>query len=278
MGRPHRQRQPARQQSDRPSAQHRRGHDRDRQGRPFEEDHRRRQRRNPRTQEHHQYAIERFRLGSDPRRARGRHRGQARRPGGGSGRRRHLGRLDRQRQPAGQQSDRPGAQHRRGHDRDRPRRLVEKDHRRREGRDPRAQGHHQHDGRPAQFVRVRGHARCSRGGLGRQARRAGSGRRRRRHLGRLDRQRQPARQQSHRPGAQHRRGHDRDRQGRPFEEDHRRRPRRNPRTQEHHQYDGRPAQLLRVRSDPRRPRSGLGRQARRPGSGRRRRRHLGRPD
>ena len=60
------------------------------------------------------------------------------------------------------------------------------------------------------------------------------------------------------------------------EEDHRRRERRNPRAQEHHQHDGRPAQLLRVGSDPRRARSRLGRQARRSGAGRRRRRHLGR--
>ena len=35
---------------------------------------------------------------------------------------------------------------------------------------------------------------------------------------------------------------------------------------------------LRLRGDPRRPRGRLGRQARRPGAGRRRRRHLGRPD
>ena len=47
--------------------------------------------------------------------------------------------------------DRPGPQHRRGDHRRRPRRLVEEDHRRREGRNPRAQEHHQHDGRPAQL-------------------------------------------------------------------------------------------------------------------------------
>jgi HAMP domain-containing protein len=50
----------------------------------------------------------------DPRRARGRHRGQARRPGGGEGRRRHLEGPHRQREPDGRQPDRPGAQHRRG--------------------------------------------------------------------------------------------------------------------------------------------------------------------
>ena len=37
----------------------------------------------------------------------------------------------------------------------------------------------------------------------------------------------------HRPGAQHRRGHDRGREGRPLAEDHRRRARRDPRAQEH---------------------------------------------
>ena len=42
-------------------------------------------------------------------RARGRHRGQAGRPGEGAGRRRHLASADRQRQPAGRQPDHAGA-------------------------------------------------------------------------------------------------------------------------------------------------------------------------
>ena len=54
-----------------------------------------------------------------PRRPRGRHRGQARRPGPGEGRLRHLARPDRQRQLHGLLADRPGAQHRRRHDRGR---------------------------------------------------------------------------------------------------------------------------------------------------------------
>ena len=45
----------------------------------------------------------------------------------------------------------------------------------------------------------------------------------------------------HRPGAQHRRRHDRGREGRPVAEDHRRRARRDPRAEEHDQHDGRPA-------------------------------------
>ena len=45
-----------------------------------------------------------------------------------------------------------GAQHRRGHHGRRQRRPVAEDHGRREGRDPRAEGHHQHDGGPAQLA------------------------------------------------------------------------------------------------------------------------------
>ncbi len=52
-----------------------------------------------------------------------------------------------------------GAQHRRGHHRRRERRPQQEDRRRREGRDPRAQDHDQHDGRSAQRVRGRGDAR-----------------------------------------------------------------------------------------------------------------------
>ena len=48
----------------------------------------------------------------------------------------------------------PGAQHRRGDDGRGARRPVAQDHRRREGRDPRAQEHHQHDGGPAQRLRL----------------------------------------------------------------------------------------------------------------------------
>ena len=89
-----------------------------------------------------------------PRRPRGRHRGQARRPGRGPGRGGHLEGPDRQRQQHGRQPHRPGPQHRPGDDRRRQRRPLQEDHRRRPGRDPRAEGHHQHDGRPARLVRL----------------------------------------------------------------------------------------------------------------------------
>ena len=69
------------------------------------------------------------------------------------GRGRHLEGPHRQRQFDGRQSDRPGSQHRRGGDRDRRRRLVAQDHRRRARRDPAAEGNPQHHGRPAQPVR-----------------------------------------------------------------------------------------------------------------------------
>ena len=107
--------------------------------------------------------------------ARGGHRGHARRSGRGRGRVGHVARADREREPDGVEPDRPGAQHRSGHDGGGQRRPVEEDHGRREGRDPRAEGHHQHDGRPAQLVRRRGHARGARGGLRGQARRSGRG-------------------------------------------------------------------------------------------------------
>ena len=48
-----------------------------------------------------------------------------------------------------EQPDRPGAEHRRGHDRGRERRPLEEDHRRRPRRGARAEGDRQHDGRPA---------------------------------------------------------------------------------------------------------------------------------
>ena len=159
--------------------------------------------------------LQLVRLRGDARGARGRHRGQARRPGRRAGRRRHVEGPDRQRQLDGRQPDRPGAQHRRGDDGRRQRRPVEEDHRRREGRDPRAEEHHQHDGGPAQLVRLRGDARGARGRHRGQARRPGRRAGRRRHVEGPDRQRELDGRQPDRPGAQHRRGDDRGRQRRP---------------------------------------------------------------
>ena len=121
--------------------------------------------------------------------------------------------------------------------------LSQEDHRRREGRNPRAEEHHQHDGGPAELVRLGSDARGARSGHRRQARRPGASRRRRRHLEGPDRQRELHGRQPDRPGAQHRRSDDRGRQRRPVQEDHRRREGRDPRAEEHHQHHGGPAQL-----------------------------------
>ena len=129
-----------------------------------------------RAEEHHQHdgrPAERLRRRGDAGRARGRHRGQARRPGPGPGRRRHLEGPHRQRELDGLEPHRPGAEHRRSDDRGRPRRPVAQDHGGREGRDPGAEEHHQHDGRPAERLRRRGDARRARGRHRGQARRPG---------------------------------------------------------------------------------------------------------
>ena len=57
--------------------------------------------------------------------------------------------LTESRQLDGEQPDRAGAQHLRGHDRRRQRRPLAQDHGRRARRDPPAEGGHQHDGRSA---------------------------------------------------------------------------------------------------------------------------------
>ena len=142
--------------------------------------------------QHHDPAARRVHLRGDARRARGRHRGQARRSGAGAGSDRRVEGPDRERQLDGVEPDRAGAQHRGRDDRGRQRRPVEEDHRRRARRDPAAQGSHQHDGGPAALVRLGSDARRARGRHRRQARRPGDRARRRRHLEGPDRQRQPA--------------------------------------------------------------------------------------
>ena len=138
--------------------------------------------------------------------------GQAVVPGVG----RHLEGPDRLRQRDGVEPHRPGAQHRGGDHGRGARRPVAQDHRRREGRDPRAQGDHQYDGRPAQRLRLRGDARRPRSRHRRQARRPGAGAGRGRHVEGPDRLRQFDGVEPDRPGAQHRRGHHGRRQGRPL--------------------------------------------------------------
>ena len=273
----------------RPAVADHRGHARDRRrgaGRPAADRAARRRRppargRVPALGHHRQHddqAARRVHLRGDARGARGRHRRQARRPGPGARGERRLEGPHRERQLDGLQPHRPGAQHRRGDDRRRQRRPLEEDHGRRARRDPAAQGSHQHDGRSAALVRLRGDARGARGRHRRQARRPGHRAGRRRHLEGPHRLGERHVRQPHRPGAQHRRGDDGGRARRPFAQDHRRRARRDPRAQGHHQHDGRPAQRLRLRGDARGARGRHRRQARRPGAGARRRRHLEGPD
>ena len=66
-------------------------------------------------------------------------------------------------------------------------------------------------------------------------------------------------------GAQHRRSHDGRRERRSLQEDHRRSARRDPRTEEHDQHDGRSAPLVRLGSHARCARSRQRREARRSG-------------
>ncbi len=158
-----------------------------------EEDHRGRARRNPAAEGSHQHdggSAPLLRRGGDARRARSRHRRAAGRPGRGAGRCGHLERPHRQRQSARRQSDDPGPQHRRSDHRRRARRPVAQDHRRCEGRNPGAEGHHQHHGGPAQRLRLGSDARGARSRHRRQAGRSGASAGRRGHLERPDRQRQ----------------------------------------------------------------------------------------
>ena len=180
-------------QPDRPGAQHRRGDHGRGERRPVAQDHGGRARRNPAAEGNHQHdggpaAI--VRLGSDARGARGRHRRQARRPGRGARRRRHLEGSHRQRELDGREPDRPGAQHRRSDHRRGERRLVAQDHGGRARRNPAAEGNHQHDGGPAAIVRLGSDARGARGRHRRQTRRPGHRARRRGHVEGSHRQRE----------------------------------------------------------------------------------------
>ena len=173
----------------------------------------------------------------------------------------------RQRELDGGEPHRPGAEHRRGDHCGGQGRPVEEDHGGRARRDPGAEKHHQHDGRPAQRVRLRSLAGRARSGHRRQAGRSGAGGRRGRRVEGPHRQRQLDGGEPHRPGAQHRRRHHRGGARRPVQEDHGGREGRDPRAQEHHQHHGGPAQRLCFGSVAGGARSGHRRQARRSGAG-----------
>ena len=219
-------------------ARHRpRGH-RHRQRRPGPEDHRGCQGRDPPAERNHQQMVDQlnaFAGGGDARGPRGRHRGQAGRPGPGQGGGGHLEGTDRQRQYAGGQPDQPGAQHCRGdHGRGQGRPVAE-DHRRGAGRNPAAQKHHQYHGGSTELLCLGGDARGPRGGFRRQAGRPGRGQGGGRHLEGPDGQRQCHGRQPDRAGARHRpRGHGH-RQRRPGPEDHRGCQGRDPPTERNHQ-------------------------------------------
>ena len=228
--------------------QHRRSRHRDRRRRPVQEDHGRRPRRNPAAQGHPEHdgrtaALVRGR--SDPRRARSRHRRTARRPGRGARRRRNVQGPDRQRQPAGRQPHHASPQHRRSHHGGGARRPFAQDHGRREGRNPRTEEHHQHDGRSVERVCRRSHPRRARGRHRGQARRSGAGARCRRHLEGSDRHRQLHGRQPHRAGPRHRQGGDCGRQRRPEAEPDGEIERRSRSPCRHHQQHDRDARNLR---------------------------------
>ena len=212
----------------------------------------------------------------DPGGPRGRHRGHARRPGPGARRRRHLARPDRLGELHGRQPDRPGALDRAGRHRGGQGRPDAHHRRRRARRDPGAEEHPQHHGRPALLLRRRGHPSRPRGRHRRPARRPGRRQGRLGHLEGPHRVGQRHGRQPDRPGALHRRGHHRGRQGRPVAEDPRRRARRDPGAEGDHQHDGRPALRVRRRGHPGRPRGRHRGQPRRPGHRARRVRAPGR--
>ena len=193
------------------------------------------------TDQHHGRPAVVLRRRGHPRGPRGRHRGQARRPGRGQGRQRHVEGPDRQRQLHGLEPHRPGPRHRPGDHRRRQRRPVPEDHRRRAGRAARAQADDQHHGRPARRLRRRGHPRGPRGRHRGPARRSGRGGGRRgtwkdltdnvnQLAGNLTSQVRNIAQVTTAVA-----------RGDLSPEDHRRRPGRDPRAEGHHQHDGRPA-------------------------------------
>ncbi len=123
-------------------------------------------------------------------------------------------------------------------------------------------------------LRFRSDARGARSRHGRKTGRPGRSEGCGRNLEGFDRQREFDGRQSHGAGPQHRDRDHRHRQRRPFQEDHRRRQRRNLGDEEHHQHAGRPAQLVRLRSDARGARGRHRRKTGRPGRSEGRGRHV----
>ena len=281
LARPHRQRQLHGVEPDRPGAQHRPGHHGGGAGRPVAEDHRGRPGRDPGAQvdrQHDGRPAVLVRRRGHPGGPRGGHRGQAGRPGRGQGRRRHLARPHRERQPAGRQPHRrrcatsPRS----------PRRWRRATCRRRSPWTPGARSWSSSSTVNTMVDQLSSFAdevtRVARevgteGKLGGQAEVkgvAGTWRDLTENVNQL---------------AVNLTGQVRNiaqvttavARGDLSPEDHRRRPRRDPGAQDHRQHDGRPALLVRRRGHPGGPRGRHRGQARRPGPGPRRVRHLARP-
>ncbi len=198
--------------------------------------------RNPAAERDHQHdgrPAQRLRGRSDARGARSRYRRQARRPGAGARRRRHVEGSHRQRQHDGEQPDEPGARHREGRDRGRQRRAAPAPHGGIEGRSGGARRYDQQHDRHARDVRRPGDVGRARGRRRRPSRRPGERARRVRHVEGPHGEREPARGESHDAGARHRRSRHRRDQGRPHPLDSGRRARRGVRAQGQHQRDDR---------------------------------------
>ena len=163
------------------------------------------------------------------------------------------------------QFDRAGPQHRRSDDRRGARRPFAQDHRGREGRDSRTQEHHQHDGGPAQRLRLGSDARGARSGHRRKARRPGAGAGRGRYLEGPDRHRERHGGEPDRTGARHREGRDRGGRRRAQAEPHREIEGRGGGAGRNHQQHDRNACDLRRSGDDGGARSGRGRPSRRTG-------------
>ena len=173
------------------------------------QDHGGREGRDSGAEEHHQHhggPAQRLRRRSDARGARGGHRRQAGRPGGGARRGGNVEGPDRLGQLHGRQPDRAGAQHRGSGHGHRQRRLEPQDHRGRARRNSAAEGNAQHHGGAASLLRRGSDARGARSGHRRQAGRPGQRARRGRNVEGLDRLGERDGRQPDRAGPQHRRG------------------------------------------------------------------------